>query len=193
MNPQIWGLAATFFLLCSSAFSGDVIRLKNGDVYRGDILTQEFGKSVQIKFKDGNEKNIPWTDIAGIDKEEAKPEQVLRVMEAPSDGSGNITGGWVIFGASYGASVVGCAIMCKNTSNLYIPAFGPFMQLGENISGSMKIVAIVSGVAQLTGLTLATIGYMQKSRFRKWQAESKVSLAPVVGPATYGVGLAVRW
>jgi hypothetical protein len=69
---------AVFGLMSLNAFATDVIHMKNGDVFRGEIVKQEFNKSVQILFKDGNEKNIRWKEIKTITKEEDE------VVETPS-------------------------------------------------------------------------------------------------------------
>ena len=56
-------------LIAANAFAVDVVKMQNGDVYRGEIIKLEFKKKIQILFKDGNEKSLPWSEIAAIEKE----------------------------------------------------------------------------------------------------------------------------
>lgn len=68
-------------LALSTHASADVITMKNGDVYRAEILKEDFGKYVQILFKDGNEKRLHWQEIDSIER--GSGEKNRTIAEAP--------------------------------------------------------------------------------------------------------------
>jgi hypothetical protein len=49
----------------------DVIQMKNGDVYRGQIIDQQFNQFIQIRFTDGNEKRIQWSEVKNVKREKS--------------------------------------------------------------------------------------------------------------------------
>lgn len=55
-------------LFVSASAFGDVIKMKNGDVYRADVLKEEFGSYVQILLKDGSEKRLQWATVETIER-----------------------------------------------------------------------------------------------------------------------------
>lgn len=61
----------------------DVIVMKNGDIFRGTILEQDFGKYIQIRFKDGNEKRVTWNQIRTVKKEAVTSE--VKAFDAPEE------------------------------------------------------------------------------------------------------------
>src|SRR5690349_11024456 len=54
----------------SDCLATDVVRMKNGDVFRGEILKQEMNHYVQIQLDDHNEKRLKWEEIHSIEKEQ---------------------------------------------------------------------------------------------------------------------------
>lgn len=56
-------LAVIILAIPFSAIAADVIKMKNGDVFRGDVIEQKFGKHIQLKLADGNEKRVKWNEI----------------------------------------------------------------------------------------------------------------------------------
>ncbi len=78
-------LLALSVLVLSAHASADVITMKNGDVYRADVIKEEFGKHVQILLKDGNEKRLRWQDIESIDRGSAeKNRSIAEVLPSPA-------------------------------------------------------------------------------------------------------------
>lgn len=56
----------------------DVVLMKNGDVFRGRIIEQEFGKYIQIKFNDGNEKRLTWSKVKNVKKENSSGDELTQ-------------------------------------------------------------------------------------------------------------------
>jgi hypothetical protein len=75
-------IIASLFLITS--VSADIIKMKNGDVYRASVLKQEFGNYVQIQLKDGSEKRLPAVDIESIESEIDKTPE-LSAAKTPSN------------------------------------------------------------------------------------------------------------
>jgi hypothetical protein len=49
-----------------ASHSSDVVEAKNGDVFRGAVVLQEFGKRVTVRMGDGSEERVPWKNIKEI-------------------------------------------------------------------------------------------------------------------------------
>ena len=75
-----------------TALATDVVRMKNGDVYRGEIVQREMNDFIQLRLKDGNEKRLTWNDIEGVTKENKLTPPIVPT-DAISDGRGAITTG----------------------------------------------------------------------------------------------------
>lgn len=86
---RIWAHFSLIVALLSGAQTAfaDSVRMKNGDVYRADILKEEFGNYVQILLKDGSERRLLWSDVESIargdDLKTTQPESTH--SEVPSD------------------------------------------------------------------------------------------------------------
>ena len=70
-------LIMSFFVSKTHALEGevDVVLMKNGDVFRGRIIEQDFGKYIQIKFNDGNEKRLVWSKVKNVKKENSSADK----------------------------------------------------------------------------------------------------------------------
>lgn len=61
-------------LMGSSAWALDTVRMKNGDVYRGEVVERSGeGAYIQIRFAGGNEKRLKYEDIYNITTEPLEP------------------------------------------------------------------------------------------------------------------------
>lgn len=62
-------------LVASEAFATDTVHMKNGDVYKGEIVEQKFNKYIQLKLSDGSEKHLNWKDIDDVEKEKSAADE----------------------------------------------------------------------------------------------------------------------
>jgi outer membrane immunogenic protein len=83
---KVFFLFFAFFGIASFASDTevDLIQMKNGDVFRGKIIEQEFGKYIQIKFKDGNEKRVIWNQVKTVKKDASESPVKAPVEESPN-------------------------------------------------------------------------------------------------------------
>lgn len=70
-------LLAFAAIAISTQASADVINMKNGDVYRAQIVKEEFEKFVQILLKDGSEKRLQWKDIDSLERGNEQNNRVI--------------------------------------------------------------------------------------------------------------------
>lgn len=113
---------------------------------------------------------------------------------------GPIIGGSILFGTMYAFSAFAGLVGEVSRSfvydgprdttsygSLFIPAVGPFMQLGRSSSsGAASAILLVDGVAQCAGLALLGYGIFSK---RTIFVRQDVALAPVIGGGTTGAAL----
>jgi hypothetical protein len=74
LKRSIETLICLVLLTSGAARADEVVRMKNGDIYRGKIVQHEREKFVQIRLKDGNEKRLQWPEIEGILNEDRPRE-----------------------------------------------------------------------------------------------------------------------
>jgi len=198
MSRQSLAILVISLLLVTptSAIATDVVNMKNGDVYRGEIIEQELNSFIQLRMRDGNEKRLDWNNVKSVKKEESSPapspeQHTTSSKDTISDGSSLITGGWVMFGGTYLITAIVCAATCTKSANYsYIPLVGPFIQSAHVNSSAFVALNILSGVAQFTGLTLATIGHVQGSQYHRARM---AKIEPFFGPEGNGIVLSMHF
>jgi hypothetical protein len=82
--------------------------------------------------------------------------------------TGLIVGGAVTFGSLYLLSVMGAAIVhdanqavggsTDNADALFIPAIGPFVEMGKTTTASGNVMNVIDGLAQCSGLVMLYFG-----------------------------------
>ncbi len=151
---------SVFFSIGS--FAGDLIRMKNGDVYRGEIIEQQMNKFVQIKFKDGNEKRLDWKDIESITKDQPPtPEQVNQSDGKTLTRSGEI--GRNLWMATYAGTAAYVLTRNNGNTSALLPVIGPVVAINDNYTSSDKTLSIVSTALQTVGMAMWIGGYEQNS------------------------------
>jgi len=162
-----------FYLLIllssSMALGQDVVRMKSGNVYRGQVLEQRFNQYIQIRLSDGNEKRLNWQEIQDIGKEEV-PQPVAVTINKPQILKRNrlATVGMITFLSSYGATILGTAFFSYRSvagefvSYSLIPVVGPLLMLGhEEKREGFDGLLIASSLVQALTATLWIIGEVQ--------------------------------
>ena len=112
---------------------------------------------------------------------------------------GLVVGGAVTFGTMYLISAMVAAAgddaSKYNTSGknelaaLYIPAFGPFIQMANTESSSGKFLLAVDGIAQTAGAAMFIIGLTSPKTVLVRNDLAEVRVTPVVTASTAGAGL----
>ena len=176
-------------LVANSIFATDVVRLRNGDVFKGEVVEQNTIENfIQLRFSDGNEKRINMNQVESIKKDEAQPHQkqiISQRLREPYAGKGLVTAGGIIWAATYGATVGYAAFNSGTTA--FIPLVGPWLQLSNTRSPGL---CIISGSLQSVGALLMLIGAVQGSSGVR---ESEASVAPYIAPNLTGVSIAYRF
>lgn len=108
---------------------------------------------------------------------------------------GPIIGGAVTFGAMYlltalGASIANDANHDNGASALFVPAVGPFIQMGKADGDTGKFFLVVDGLAQSAGLALLVYGLSSKKTVLM---RNDLVVAPVIGQGTAGAGVLGRF
>ncbi len=170
-------LAMVFF--ASNSFALDVVRMKNGDVYRGEIVEQKFNEYIQIR-SNGNEKRLKWEDVKETSKEETPKEEMVseRIQAGIGSGVDMATAGRYTLWITYGLTAAVCLATCKRTPLPLIPVIGPFLNMSKDNSPSANDALLLSGLIQTIGLVFILSGESQKRRHRKMK--SNVLLHPVI-------------
>lgn len=187
-----------FFLVLGLIFTTqvanamDVITLKNGDVYRGEIIHQEIDKYIQIKLNDGNEKRLKWNEVKSTAKEESVQQQAKQNSNkaVSPKGTSKIKIGLIVSGATYVATaVVGAA---TGASYTVIPVVGPLIQVSKNTTRAWDTANYASTVIQTAGLVFATIGIYQRAKSKE-EAGNSVSVQPWFDDKATGLMLSAQW
>ncbi|MBC7540686.1 MAG: hypothetical protein H7281_17840 [Bacteriovorax sp.] len=138
------------------AFAVDVVYLKNGDVFRGEIIEQKMNEYLQIKTLDHNEKRITWDQIDKIIKEELKLSEKDKLILANTSNSSKTplrNFGRGLFWATY-AGTVAYTLGRKGTATAIIPVIGPVAGISPLYSSSEKTLSYVSMLFQSVGLII---------------------------------------
>lgn len=180
-------LFPTILLLLASTnlMALDVVTMRNGDVYRGDIIRQENNQFIQVRFSDGNEKRLDFKDVAEITREEPPPPPVHETESLSRDTF--ITIGWITLGVSYGLTAAVTALAGGSYS--FIPVVGPVLEMAYT-NTNYRSPLIASGVVQVGAAALLVIAYLQKDDHPK---ESALSFVPVGPHDSMGLSFAMRF
>jgi hypothetical protein len=109
---------------------------------------------------------------------------------------GLIVGGAVLFGTTYLLSAISAAAVSDSnaatTANaLYIPAVGPFIQMGQSTSATEGLFLALDGLCQVGGIAMFIGGLAapNKELVRNDFGGLHLHLAPIVGKDKQGMGL----
>ena len=182
-------IAILLLAVSNVTLAADVVRMKNGDVFRGEILEQEMGKYIQIKFSDGNEKRIEWQGVDKISKETVKTDSKSdsRQTEIATGASLKEVGKYIFLG-SWAFTVGYCLTSCKsgNTSP-YVPVVGPIAGIKDTYTSSEKTLSTISSVVQLIGAVMWFSGYQKEAEARK------AAVFPQITSDSFSLNVAVRF
>lgn len=114
---------------------------------------------------------------------------------------GMIIGGAVSFGVSYGISVLSAAIGEDISSGgrneaaaMWIPVAGPFLQMAQTDSATLRVFLFGLGAAQTTGAILLYYGLTTKKRVLvRNDIVGSLMVTPTVGDGTAGMLLSGRF
>jgi len=85
---QLILISIVFLIVGTTVFATDVITMKNGDIFRGEIIHQEMNQFIQVRLSDGVEKHLKWDEIQGIKKElntaHASDAEAREFLDEPS-------------------------------------------------------------------------------------------------------------
>lgn len=114
---------------------------------------------------------------------------------------GMLIGGGVSFGVSYGISVLSAAIgedISDNGQNeaaaMWIPVAGPFLQMTQTDSATLRVFLFGLGAAQTTGAILLYYGLTTKKRVLvRNDIVGSLMVTPTAGDGTAGMLLSGRF
>ena len=113
---------------------------------------------------------------------------------------GMLIGGSVTFGVSYGISVLSAAIGEDISSGeneaaaLWIPVAGPFLQMANTNSATLRVFLVGLGAAQTTGAILLYYGLTTKKRVLvRNDIVGSMMITPTAGDGTAGMMLSGRF
>jgi len=114
---------------------------------------------------------------------------------------GMLIGGSVSFGVSYGISVLSAAIgedISDNGQNeaaaMWIPVAGPFLQMAQTDSATLRVFLFGLGAAQTTGAILLYYGLTTKKRVLvRNDIVGSLMVTPTAGDGTAGMLLSGRF
>lgn len=103
---------------------------------------------------------------------------------------GPIIGGAVTFGTMYLLTALGASV-ANDVSNdsatpLFVPALGPFIQMGKDQSDTGRFFLAVDGAAQCAGLALLIYGLSSK---RTVFVRNDLVVAPMISGSSAGAGI----
>jgi hypothetical protein len=111
---------------------------------------------------------------------------------------GLVIGGAVLFGSMYLLSALVAAVdsdAYQGQSNpaaaLWVPAVGPFIQMGNTGSATAGVFLAIDGLAQIGGIAMFTIGLAdpKTEMVRNDLGSIHVKLAPIIASGHEGMGL----
>ena len=106
---------------------------------------------------------------------------------------GLVIGGAVMFGTMYLLTALGAAIASdagSNTTALWVPAVGPFIQMGQAGSATGGFFLALDGLIQVGGIAMFTIGFAApKTDAVRNDAKITFKLSPIVAKDFTGSGL----
>lgn len=107
---------------------------------------------------------------------------------------GLVIGGAVMFGTMYLLTALGAAIASDAGSNataLWVPAVGPFIQMGQSSSATGAFLLALDGVVQVGGLAMFTIGLAapRTEVVRNDVGSLTIKVSPIVAGDSRGMGL----
>lgn len=172
-------------LMSTNLMALDIITMRNGDIYRGDIIRQENNQFIQVRFSDGNEKRLDFKDVAEITRDELPPAPVHETETISRETF--ITIGWITLGVSYGLTAGVSAVAGGSYS--FIPIAGPFLQMAYTNTHYLSPL-LASGVVQLGSAVLLAIAYLQKEEHPK---ESALNFVPVGPHNSMGLSFAMSF
>ena len=113
---------------------------------------------------------------------------------------GMLIGGGVTFGVSYGISVLSAAIGEDVSSGdneaaaMWIPVAGPFLQMAQTDSATLRVFLFGLGAAQTTGAILLYYGLTTKKRVLvRNDIVGSMMITPTAGDGTAGMMLSGRF
>jgi hypothetical protein len=114
---------------------------------------------------------------------------------------GMIIGGAVSFGVSYGISVLSAAIGedissdgRNEAASMWIPVAGPFLQMAQTDSATLRVFLFGLGAAQTTGAILLYYGLTTKKRVLvRNDIVGSLMVTPTAGDGTAGMLLSGRF
>jgi hypothetical protein len=107
---------------------------------------------------------------------------------------GLVIGGAVMFGTMYLLTALGAAIASdagSNSTALWVPAVGPFIQMGQSSSATGAFLLALDGVVQVGGLAMFTIGLAapRTEVVRNDVGSLTIKVSPIVAGDSRGMGL----
>jgi hypothetical protein len=107
---------------------------------------------------------------------------------------GLVIGGAVMFGTMYLLTALGAAIASDAGSSataLWVPAVGPFIQMGQSQSATGAFLLAFDGVIQVGGLAMFTIGLAapRTEVVRNDVGSLTIKFSPIVAGDSKGMGL----
>lgn len=103
--------------------------------------------------------------------------------------------GWWMFGISYGLGSLVALGGARGSSVMLVPVVGPFIYAATDDSNGYsssnddaKVPAVVCGLGQGIGALLLGLGYAGTKKFVR--EDVKVSVAPMIGQGSWGLGIA---
>lgn len=113
---------------------------------------------------------------------------------------GLIIGGAVTFGTTYGVSALTAAIghdVSEGGRNevaaMWIPVVGPFIQIGRTDSATARVFLGALGGAQVAGAVMLSFGLTTKKRVFVRNDLVGMTVVPLAGNGTTGIGLSGRF
>jgi hypothetical protein len=107
---------------------------------------------------------------------------------------GLVIGGAVMFGTMYLLTALGAAIAQDNgggAAALWVPAVGPFIQMGQSGSATGGFLLALDGVIQVGGLAMFTIGLAapRTEVVRDGIGSLTIKVSPIIAGDSRGMGL----
>lgn len=167
--------------------AADVVEMKNGDIYRGEIIQQEFGSYIQVRFSDGNEKRLTWEAVKGVKREENELKKFGQLKQVGRPGDSMVTAGLVTFGATYAVTALTCLATCEGSHYPFFPVVGPFLQISKTDS-TFGLLNALSGTVQTLSIAYAIMGSVTNSNHDQQTGAIRMFFTP----APDGAGVLVR-
>jgi hypothetical protein len=103
--------------------------------------------------------------------------------------------GAVVWGSLYSLSLLAtlAADGDGDTSCLWFPGLGPFIQLASANDGGSKMALALDGLGQAAGMTMLLIGLTTTKTILVRSGRAEVHVAPIVTREAHGFGLAGRF